>query len=248
MGRAAGGTGRPGATGPAGAELAGCGGVGTGGAGFISTGRTGAGGAGGRTPTGGWMGLPPPSGGRTGIERGFCRSSSFSFGLASASADAALSCTSVAALASAGGAAVIAAGGSGSVPGAAAETGLRSPRSRTPTSLEPAPGWAPLPAAAAPDKWRRTRSATSSSIELEWVTFSARPSSCTNSMTLCDFTSSCRASSLMRILLIVKRIYLPALLLVTALYSHPEFSLADRLQRFGSCLSSLSSESCAESL
>src|SRR5205823_1996006 len=47
-------------------------------------------------------------------------------------------------------------------------------------------------------------------MELEWVTFSAMPSSCSLSMTSRDFTSSCRASSLIRILLIFTCfVYLP---------------------------------------
>jgi hypothetical protein len=51
----------------------------------------------------------------------------------------------------------------------------------------------------------------SSSIELEWVSFSGTPNSASFSMTSRDFTSSCRANSLIRILLIFKRsIYLPA--------------------------------------
>ena len=49
-------------------------------------------------------------------------------------------------------------------------------------------------------KYRRTLSATSSSIELEWVFFSVTPSSGSKSRILDGFTSSSRASSLIRIL------------------------------------------------
>jgi hypothetical protein len=48
----------------------------------------------------------------------------------------------------------------------------------------------------------RIISATGSSIELEWVFFSATPSSGNMSMMACEGTSSCLASSLIRILLI----------------------------------------------
>jgi hypothetical protein len=50
---------------------------------------------------------------------------------------------------------------------------------------------------------RRTNSATGSSMELEWVFFSITPSSGSISRRVCDGISSCLASSLMRILLIV---------------------------------------------
>jgi len=50
----------------------------------------------------------------------------------------------------------------------------------------------------------RTSSATGSSTELEWVFFSMTPSSGSMSRMVCDGTSSCLASSLIRILLIKK--------------------------------------------
>ena len=53
-----------------------------------------------------------------------------------------------------------------------------------------------------PEKWRRTSFSTLSSIELECVFFSVTPSEGNNSRISCEGTSSCRASSLMRILLI----------------------------------------------
>jgi hypothetical protein len=46
-------------------------------------------------------------------------------------------------------------------------------------------------------------SATGSSMELEWVFFSATPSSGNMSIIECEGTSSCLANSLMRILLII---------------------------------------------
>jgi hypothetical protein len=62
-------------------------------------------------------------------------------------------------------------------------------------------GAAPLP----PPRCRRTSSTTSSSSELEWVFFSVTPSSGSSSMITLGLTSSSRASSLMRTLLIESR-------------------------------------------
>ena len=53
-----------------------------------------------------------------------------------------------------------------------------------------------------PEKCRLTSFSTPSSIELECVFFSVTPSEGNNSRISCEGTSSCRASSLMRILLI----------------------------------------------
>jgi len=59
-----------------------------------------------------------------------------------------------------------------------------------------------MAAPAPPCTRKRSFSATSSSMELEWVFFSATPSSGNISMMACEGTSSCLASSLIRILLI----------------------------------------------
>ena len=89
------------------------------------------------------------------------------------------------------------AGGAGS---AGSATGAGGDGSACSTA---AGGSAPVKAAPFPVKYRRTDRAASSSSELEWVFFSWKPSSGSNSRIRLGLTSSSRANSLMRILLIL---------------------------------------------
>jgi len=98
----------------------------------------------------------------------------------------------------AAGLAATAAGGRSATDSGRAGSSIAS-RSATATELSDARCVA---APAPPCKRCRTISATGSSMELEWVFFSETPSSGNMSIMACDGTSSCLASSLMRILII----------------------------------------------
>ena len=135
---------------------------------------------------GGWTGAGlgwPITGGRMG-----CAGSTRGPSLGSAEAPAGSGCASME-----GGAEAGATG----VAGGASTTGSVTSASARASARE-----APLLPTGATPKCRRNLSATSSSIELECVNFSVTPNSGSISRMVCDFTSSSRARTLIRILLI----------------------------------------------
>ena len=152
---------------------------------------------------GGTRGLPPPSGGRSGAIAGRCgvfASSGGAAGAGGGGAGAAL--ISGAGLGGGGGVGVSTTGGScaatraggcsvsiGAISSSSSSTAIRDPESGTGPSKP---------------KWRRTAAATSSSSELECVFLSCTPNSGNKSRIRLGFTSSSRASSLIRILLMDK--------------------------------------------
>jgi hypothetical protein len=163
-------------------------GAGTGRAGMAVVRDTGAAGAEGAAGDG----PPRASGGRNGCDgagRAGAGSGSMSLGGSTAGAEGA---ASVSTLATGWGRA-----GSCVTAGAASTTGSAAGDSRKAS----AEGGAPL----SPVRRRRTSRATSSSSELEWVFLSPTPSSGRRSRMTLGLTSSSRASSLMRILLIGSR-------------------------------------------